>query len=99
MAAYVMANVEVLDPDRYREYPRRNTATVERYGGKFIARGGKVDFLEGDTAPDRLVIIEFPSVEAARAWYNSPEYQEILPIRQKHARTHLLAIVEGATAQ
>ncbi len=96
MAAYLVADVDVTEPEQYREYVRANTAVTQQYGGRFIARGGRIDALEGDHSPERLVIIEFPSLEAARAWYNSAEYQAIKGIRQRNARTHLLAIVEGA---
>ncbi len=96
MTAYVVAHVEVLDPEGYRAYPQLNTPLVERFGGHFVARGGQVEKFEGDAGPYRLVVIEFPSMDAARAWYHSPEYQEIARIRQAHAHTHLLALVEGA---
>lgn len=96
MTAYVIAHVEVLDPDGYKAYPARNTPLVERFGGRFVARGGRVEMFEGDAPPNRLVVIEFPSMDAARAWYHSPEYQEIAAIRQQYAHTHLLALVEGA---
>jgi uncharacterized protein (DUF1330 family) len=96
LTAFVIAHVEILDAENYREYRDRNTAIVERYGGHFAARGGLCERLEGDAGPYRLVIIEFPDVDAARRWYYSPEYQEIAPIRRAYARTHLLSIVEGA---
>lgn len=95
MTAYVLANVEAHNTEAYQEYVRRNTELVQQYGGRFIARGGAVEVLEGDWALKRLVVIEFPSVEAARTWYHSPEYQAIVPIRRGNAHTHLLAIVEG----
>jgi uncharacterized protein (DUF1330 family) len=95
MTAYVVAMVEVENPEEYKEYLVGNTAVVEQYGGRFAARGGKIDLKEGDWIPKRAVLIEFPSMEAAQAWYNSPEYQQVAPIRRKHARTRLLAILEG----
>ncbi len=96
MSAYVLANLEVKNPEDYQEYVRRNSLIVPRYGGRFVARGGTCDVLEGDWDAYRVVLIEFPDCEAARAWYNSPEYQEILPIRHGNAQTHTLAIIEGA---
>ncbi len=96
MAAYLIANVEVTNPEDYREYVTRNTAIVQRFGGRFVVRGGKAEVLEGEWTTYRVVVIEFPDGDTARAWYNSPEYQEAAQIRRKNARTHLLAIVESA---
>ncbi len=96
MAAYLIANVEVTNPEDYREYLIRNTDLVTRFGGHFVVRGGKVDLLEGEWTTYRVVLIEFPDGGAARAWYNSRDYQEVAEIRRKNARTHLLAIVESA---
>jgi uncharacterized protein (DUF1330 family) len=94
MPAYVIANVTVKDPLRYEEYRRLVTPTVEQFGGRFIARGGKVELLEGAWNPARVVILEFPSVERARAWWQSPEYSEARAIRQATSEGTLL-IVEG----
>jgi uncharacterized protein (DUF1330 family) len=94
MPAYVIANVTVKDPVRYEEYRRLVTPTVEQFGGRFIARGGKVELLEGAWNPARVVILEFPSVERARAWWQSPEYSEARAIRQATSEGTLL-IVEG----
>ena len=94
MAAYVLANVTIKEPVRYEDYRRRVTPTLEKYGGLFIVRGGPVEILEGDWRPGRLVIIEFPSIEQARAWWNSPEYTEAKRIRQATSEGTLL-IVEG----
>jgi uncharacterized protein (DUF1330 family) len=95
MAAYFVAEIEVTNPDGYGPYAALAGASVARYGGKFIVRGGKVELVEGAPEPKRVVIAEFPDAEAARRWYNSPEYQEILPIRlaNSHGRTF---IVESA---
>ena len=95
MAAYVIVDVDVTEPDPYQEYVRRVPATLEAYGGRFIVRGGAYETLEGNWHPQRIVILQFPSVEQARAWHASPAYQEILPIRQRHARTNFLMVVEG----
>ncbi len=96
MAAYVIANVEVTNPEDYREYLLRNTDLVNRFGGHFVVRGGKVEVLEGEWTTYRVVVIEFPDGAAARAWYNSPDYQEAAEIRRTNARTYTLAIVESA---
>lgn len=94
MAAYVIARVNVTDAERYREYVRRTPATIAAHGGRFLARGGQVIALEGPEEPGRIVILEFPSLEAARAWYDSPEYQEVRGLRLGAATGTLLA-VEG----
>ena len=95
MAAYVIVDVAVTEPEPYREYQRQVPATVERYGGRFIVRGGAHETLEGEHTPARLVVIEFPSVDQAKVWWASAEYQAILPIRERYSRTHFLTIVEG----
>jgi uncharacterized protein (DUF1330 family) len=95
MAAFVIVDVEVLEPAPYREYTSAVPATLAPFGGRFIVRGGAYETIEGEWRPQRIVIIEFPSVEQARAWYASPEYQAILPIRLRHARTNFLTVVEG----
>jgi len=95
MPSYVLASIATInDPVRYEDYRRLVTPTLVKYGGRFIVRGGTVDVLEGDWRPGRLVIIEFPSAERARAWYNSPEYTEAKVIRQATSEGTLL-IVEG----
>lgn len=94
VAAYVVANVTVEDPVRYAEYRRLVTPTIEQFGGRFLARGGAVEVLEGDWRPDRLVILEFPSMERARAWWSSPAYAEARAIRQATS-TGTLLLLEG----
>lgn len=97
MPAYVVVEVEVHDPDAYAEYRGLSGASVEQYGGRFIVRGGAVEAVEGGWQPQRFVIIEFPSLDAARAWYNSPEYAKALPIRHRNATSRML-FVEGVQA-
>lgn len=94
MPSYVIANVTVKDPVRYEDYRRLVTPTLAKFGGRFIARGGRIEVLEGDWHPGRLVILEFPSVDAAREWWNSPEYTEAKLIRQATSEGTLL-ILEG----
>ena len=70
-------------------------AVVTQYGGRFIARGGKAEALEGSPAPKRLVVLEFPSYEQAQKWYRSPEYAPLITLRQKASRGRLV-LIEGA---
>lgn len=95
MAAYVIGDIEVTDPGVYDDYRKQVLATVEKYGGRFAVRGGKVEPLEGGWTPKRIVLLEFPSFEQAQKWYRSPEYAPLIKLRQKGARGRLL-IVEGA---
>lgn len=94
MAAYVIADVEVSDVEGYEEYRTGVEAILQPYGGRFLIRGGPVETLEGDWTPQRYVTIEFPSMEQAKRWYDSPEYQAILPIRKRCARSRVL-LVDG----
>jgi uncharacterized protein (DUF1330 family) len=94
LAAFVIANVTIEDPNRYEDYKRMVPATLVPFGGRFVARGGTVEVLEGDWHPNRLVILEFPSVERARAWWNSPGYSEAKALRQATSSGTLL-ILEG----
>ena len=94
MSAYVIVDIEVTDPIGYEEYKKLAPATVAQYGGKYIARGGKTETLEGDWSPKRLVILEFESVERAKAWLNSPEYREPRKMRQRTTHTNMV-IIEG----
>ena len=94
MAAYVIGDVEVTDPAAFQEYRNRVGPTVEQYGGRYVVRGGRVNPKEGDWQPHHLLMLEFPSLEQAERWYNSSEYQPLITIREKAART-LLIIAEG----
>ena len=94
MAAYVIVDVSIADPEGYEEYRRQSAATVEAYGGRFLARGGAVTTLEGDWHPRRLVILEFESVARAQEWWSSAEYEAIKPIRQRTTDTQMI-VVEG----
>jgi uncharacterized protein (DUF1330 family) len=90
--AYVIANITILDPVRYEDYKRMVPATLAPFGGRFIARGGETDVLEGDWRPSRLVLLEFPSVERARAWWHSPEYAEARALRQATSEGTLIIL-------
>ncbi len=94
MPAYIVGDVTVTDPERYQDYSAHTESTLTPFGGRFIVRGGPSERLEGHWEPGRLVLIEFPSSQAARDWYASERYQEILPIRQE-ASTGSLVLVEG----
>jgi uncharacterized protein (DUF1330 family) len=95
MTAYVIAEVNVTDAKLYDEYRKLVPATVEKYGGRFAVRGGSVESKEGGWAPTRIVVLEFPSMEKARAWYHSAEYAPALALRHKAANARLI-LVEGA---
>jgi uncharacterized protein (DUF1330 family) len=95
VAAYVVVDVEVQDPEAYQEYTRQVPDTLQPYGGKFIVRGGNAQTLEGAWNPKRVVILEFPTAQQAKGWHASAAYQAILPIRQRNARTNFLTVVEG----
>ena len=86
MPAYVIFDIHVDDPDAYAPYREPAGASVAAHGGRYLARGGAHEVLEGDWDIDRLVVLEFPSMEQARAWYSSAEYQEVAPIRQAASR-------------
>ena len=73
MAAYIVVQVEVKDPARYDRYKSLVPSSLEKYGGRFIVRGGRTETLEGDWAPKRFVIVEFPSLDQAKAWWASFE--------------------------
>ena len=94
MPGYVVAEVEVTDPAAYEEYRKLVPATVQKYGGRFLTRGGKTETKEGGWAPARFVILEFPSLEQARKWYESPEYAPALAIRKRASKSKLI-LAEG----
>lgn len=94
MPAYVIVDINVADAAGYEEYKRLAAPTVTAYGGKYIARGGRTETLEGDWVPNRLVILEFDSLERARQWLNSPEYEGPRQLRQRTATTNMV-MVEG----
>jgi uncharacterized protein (DUF1330 family) len=95
MAAYVIAEVTISDPQGFERYRQMVPATIAQYGGRFVVRGGDLEKLEGDWEPKRLVIIEFESAERAKQWWGSEEYREAKALRQRTAQTNLI-IVEGA---
>ena len=94
MPAYVIANVDVTDAAAYDEYRKGVLATIERYDGRFLVRGGAAQVLEGTFRPKRVVVLEFPNAARARAWWDSPEYAEARELRQRTCTTKMI-IVEG----
>lgn len=94
MTAYVLAHIDVTDPGRYEDYKKISPISIEKFGGRFVTRGGEVTVLEGTVEPKRLVLIEFPSVEAAKEWHASSDYAEAKALRQS-ASTGDLILMEG----
>lgn len=94
MPAYIIVDIDIVDPVGYEQYKNLAGATVESYGGKYIVRGGKSEVLEGNWSPKRVVILQFDSIERAKAWLNSEEYREPRRMRQRTARTNMI-VVEG----
>ena len=94
MTAYVLAQLDVHDPDNFQRYREKVAPLVATFGGRYLVRGGEVTALEGELSAPRLVIIEFDDREAAKRWYFSNEYQEILPLRLNSAKGSAV-IVDG----
>lgn len=94
MSAYVVVEIEVKDPETYERYKLLAPPAIATYGGRYLARGGATEPLEGDWHPKRFVILEFPTSERARAWWNSPEYAAAKALRQSCTHTEML-LVEG----
>jgi uncharacterized protein (DUF1330 family) len=95
MAAYVIVDVKIEDPEVYAEYRRLTPGSIAAYGGRFVVRGGSLETLEGDWSPERIVVLEFDSVARAKAWWSSAEYGPAKALRQKSATTRMI-VVEGA---
>jgi uncharacterized protein (DUF1330 family) len=95
MPVYVIADVKVTNPAGYESYRPLAGASIARFGGRFVVRGGKAELLEGMLEPERVVVIEFPDLDTARRWYYSDEYQSALKIRQANS-TGRVILVEGA---
>ncbi len=93
-SAYILANVDVKDPQQYEEYKRLSTIAMKAHGAEVCVRGGKVDVLEGDWSPDRLVMLKFPSIDQARKFYDSTEYAAARKAREGIAVMRMV-LVEG----
>ena len=96
MAAYLIADIEITNPEGYAAYRPLAAASVTKHGGRFIARGGAIDALEGGWTPSRIVIIEFPSMDAAQKFYHSDDYQTALKVRLENSSGRVV-IVDGAS--
>ena len=94
MSAYIVVEIEVKDLQRYENYKAMVPSSLEAYGGRFLVRGGKVETLEGDWSPKRFVLVEFPSVAEAKAWWDSSEYADAKALRQATATTQMI-VVDG----
>ena len=94
MSAYVILDITVHDPGLFEQYKKLAPATIAAYGGRYLARGGKAEALEGDWSPNRMVILEFDNAETAKQWLDSPEYREAHAMRQQAATSHAI-VVEG----
>ncbi|HXF78628.1 MAG TPA: DUF1330 domain-containing protein [Usitatibacter sp.] len=92
MPAYILAEIEVTNPEGYKAYTAMVPATIEKYGGRFLVRGGNNQPLEGDWPPRRRVIIEFPSFEQARKWFDSPDYEKPRALRKANSNGRLLLL-------
>ena len=92
MPAYIVVEIEIIDPVGYEEYKIQAGASVHQHGGKYIVRGGKTEVLEGDWNPKRIVVLQFDSVERAKAWLNSEEYREPRKMRHRTARTKMIVL-------
>ena len=94
MPAYLIVEIDVTDPAAYEPYKKAASESIARHGGKYIARGGKTVSLEG-APPKRVVILEFPSLDAAKGFYESPDYQAAIALRKKATASSRMYIVEG----
>ncbi len=96
MAAYLVVDLEIVDQTGFEEYRKQVPQTIAKYGGRYLVRGGTTEVLEGDWRPKRVVVLEFPSVEQAKRWYECEEYRAPKALRLKTARTKLV-LVEGVS--
>lgn len=94
MAAYVIADIEILDSAGFEEYRRQVPATIAAHGGRYLARGGATEVLEGTWSPKRCIILEFPDMDRARAWWSSPEYTPLRALRERTTKSNLI-VTEG----
>ena len=97
MAAFVIVTMEIDDADTFADYRAKAPAFIERHGGRYLARGGATEVIEGDWSPSRVVLLEFPDVASAQAFFADPDYVAIADIRHRAARSQIV-IVEGVTA-
>ena len=98
MSAFVLVEIDIHDMELYESYTLLTPATIAAYKGKFVVRGGEATVLEGDWKPQRIVILEFPSVEKANDWWHSQAYEKARKIRQKAATTKMI-VLKGVSDQ
>ena len=96
MAAYVLVNIEITDPDGFKQYQARFPQLMAAHGGKYIARGGKVERVEGSWLPHRMILMEFPSLEHVQRLLASPEYKDVQALRARSTNSDLL-VIEGVS--
>jgi len=94
MPAYVIIEIKVNDPVKFEDYKKKGPPTIAAYDGKYLVRGGAVETLDGTWAPERIVVLEFPSMARAREWYNSELYAEAIQLRHASATSQFI-LVEG----
>ncbi len=92
MAAYVILDIQVTDPEGYEEYKRIGGGSAAPYGGKMIVRGGRTEVLEGEWSPHRVVVVEFPTFEQAQRWWESDEYRPARDILDRTARSSTILV-------
>jgi len=92
MPAYLIVETDITDPEQYERYKAASPGAVEAGGGRFVVRGGEMAVLEGDWHPTRLVLLEFPDLEAAKRFYDSPEYQAAKKLREGAATLNMVAV-------
>ena len=94
MSAYIIVDIDVRDAQSYDRYKAVAPSSIAAFGGRYLARGGRTEVLEGEWTPNRLVILEFPSLDRAKQWLDSPEYREARAMRHRAARTNMV-LIEG----
>jgi uncharacterized protein (DUF1330 family) len=94
MPAYIIVDIDITDPTGYEEYKKLASDTILKHGGKYITRGGTTEVIEGDWKPNRIVILQFDSMEHAKEWLNCEEYREPRKLRQRTSRSNMI-LVEG----
>ncbi len=94
MTAYAIFDIDVTDPEQYEKYKKLAPPAITAFGGKYLTHGGKIEVLEGSWAPSRIVALEFPTLEKAKGWIESPEYREARALRQMTATTNAI-VVQG----
>jgi len=98
MSAYLIANVDIKDVEKFQDYTKATPSIIKQFGGKFLVRGGDFEICEGSWSPKRLVLVEFESMQKAKQFYNSPEYQAIIHLRQSSAYTEWV-FVDGLSIE